>query len=50
MEALAIQEMVAPKPSPSKNGGTARHNKSAIPLEERTDLTIMDGGGKILGI
>jgi len=42
MEALATQEIVTQKPSASKNGGTARHNQSTLPLEERTDLTISE--------
>jgi Uma2 family endonuclease len=42
MEVITTQEIASPKTSTSKNGGAASFNKSAIPLEERTDLTISE--------
>jgi hypothetical protein len=42
MEAIATQEIATPKSTTSKKRGTAFSNKGAIPLEERTDLTIAE--------
>jgi Uma2 family endonuclease len=42
MEVVTTQEIASPKTSASKNGGTALLKKSAIALEERTDLTISE--------
>jgi hypothetical protein len=41
MEVTATHEIVSSKAA-SKIGGTPLHNKSGIPLEERTDLTISE--------
>jgi Uma2 family endonuclease len=47
MEAIVTQEVATPHPSAPKDGTVVR-NKSAIPLEERTDLTISEV--EVLGI
>ncbi|MCI0691374.1 Uma2 family endonuclease [candidate division KSB1 bacterium] len=42
MEVITTQETAGPKTSASKNGEAALLKKSALPLEERTDLTISE--------
>ncbi len=42
MKNIITQEIASPKPSALKNRGTVLRDKSTIPLEARTDLTISE--------